>query len=98
MSERYENFHPREVYRCLCLMHLANEIYDADSLSGENKTSCMIMCQAHFVITLLSETKYECTSQSDNDFLVIPLQKRYCKSFIRHYWENMSKLYSFKSS
>ena len=32
MSERYENFHPREVYRCLCLMHLANEIYDADSL------------------------------------------------------------------
>ena len=55
----------------------------------ENKTSSMIMCQAHLILTLLSKTKYECTSHSDNDFLVIPLQRRYCKSSIRHYCENM---------
>ena len=41
---------------------------------------------------MLSETQYKC----DNVFLIIPLQKRYCKSGIRHYCENMCKLYSFK--
>ena len=29
ISERYENFFPRKVYRCPCLIHLFNEIYDA---------------------------------------------------------------------
>ena len=110
MSERYENFIPRKVYRCPCLMHIVNEICDANirsyslilktiskscitpeqvfSLHVESKTSCMLMCQGHLILTLLSETEYECTSQSDNVFLVVSLQKRYCKSCIRHYFQN----------
>ena len=67
MSERYENFIPRKVYRCPCLMHI-----------------------------VIRYTKYQCTSQSDNDFLVISLKKRYCKSCIRHYCEKMCKSYPFK--
>ena len=119
MSERYENFIPRKVYRCPCLVHIVNEIYNTNigsyllilettskftsigaeqvfSLRVKNKASCMLVCRAHFMLTLLSETKYKCTSQSDNDFLVISLQKRYCKSCIRHYFENMCKIYPFK--
>ena len=30
MFERYENFIPRKIYRCPCLMHIVNEIYDAN--------------------------------------------------------------------
>ena len=41
------------------------------SLHDENKTSCMIMCQAHLILTLLLETNYECASESDNVFFVI---------------------------
>ena len=66
------------------------------SLRVGNKTSCMLTCQAHLILTLLSEMKYECTSQSDNDLLVISLQKCYCKSCIRHYCENVCKIYPFK--
>ena len=39
------------------------------SLHVENKTSCMIMCQAHLIMTLLLETNYECASESDNDLV-----------------------------
>ena len=38
------------------------------SLHVENKTSCMIMCQAHLILALLLETNYECTSESNNVF------------------------------
>ena len=84
MSERYKNFIPRKVYRCPCLMHIINLIYDADihsllmileiisksymnstqvfCLRVEEKTSCIIICQSHLILTLLSETKYESTS------------------------------------
>ena len=41
------------------------------SLHVENKTSCMIMCQVHLILTLLLETNYECASESDNVFFVI---------------------------
>ena len=39
------------------------------SLHVENKTSCMIMCQAHLIMTLLLETNYECASENDNDLM-----------------------------
>lgn len=38
------------------------------SLHVENKTSCMIMCQAHLILALLLETNYECASESNNVF------------------------------
>ena len=66
------------------------------SLCEDNKTTCMLMCQEHLILTLLSDTKYKCTSQSGNDFLVISSQKRYSKSCIRYYCENMCKIYLFK--
>ena len=31
MFENYENFLPRKVYRCPCLMHIVNEICDANT-------------------------------------------------------------------
>ena len=67
------------------------------SLRIENKTSCMLLGQAHLILTLLSETKFECTSQSDSDFLILALQIRYCKSCIKHYCENMCEMFSFKN-
>ena len=39
-------------------------------LRVEEKTSCTIMCQSHLLLTLFSETKYECTLQSNTDFLL----------------------------
>ena len=59
------------------------------SLRVENKTSCMLLCQVHLILTLLPKTKLECTSQSDSDFLNLALQRRYCKSCLKHYCENM---------
>ena len=86
-------------YRCPCLMHLVNEISNANirsylailetissgcvpseqffSLHVENKTSCMIMCQAHLILGLLLETNYECASESDNVFCF------FCYSFTK---------------
>ena len=66
------------------------------SLQVQNKASCMLLCQAHLILTSVSETKYECTSQSESDFLVLALQKRYCKSSIRHYCEKMCDIFPFK--
>ena len=66
------------------------------SLQVENKTSCMLLCQAHLILTLLSETEYECTSQSDRNFLILSLQRRYCKSCIKHYCENMCDAFPLK--
>ena len=99
MSGNYENLIPNKFYRCPCLMHIVNEIYDANictnstilefisksvispepvfCLQVENKASCMLMCQAHLILTLLSETRYKCTSQNDTDFCVISLQRRH---------------------
>ena len=30
MSSNYNNFFPRKVYRCPCLMHVINQIHDVD--------------------------------------------------------------------
>ena len=38
------------------------------SFCVENEMSCIIICHVYLIIALLSETKYGCTSQSDNDF------------------------------
>ena len=54
------------------------------ALRVQSKTSCMLMCQAHLILTLLSETKYLCTSQSDGDFFIESL----CKSFYRIFIAN----------
>ena len=66
------------------------------SLPVQNKTSCMLLCQAHLILTLLSETKYECTSQSESNFLVLALQKCYGKSCIRHYCDKMCHIFPVK--
>ena len=68
------------------------------SLRVENKTSCMSLCQAHLILNLLSETNYVnmCTSQSDSNFLVLPLRRRYCRSCIKHYCENVCYIFHFK--
>ena len=100
MSQRYENFIPKKVYRCPCLTYVVNQIHDANirsyqlildaisksclveeqvfSLRVENKTSCMLLCQAYLIL-ILSEAKYECTSQSDSNFLTLAFQRRYSK-------------------
>ena len=63
------------------------------SLRVQNKTSCTLLCQGHLIITLLSDTKCECTSQSKSDFLVLALQKCHCKSCIRHYCDKMCDIF-----
>ena len=68
------------------------------SLRVQNKTRCMLLCKAHLRLTLLSEAKYECLSQSESDFLVLPLQKCYCKFSIRHYCEEMCDIFPLKIS
>ena len=59
----------------------------------EEKTSCTKMCQSDLILTLLSETKYACTLQTNTDFL---LQFYKDVSFIIHYCENLCKIYPFK--
>ena len=62
MSGNYENFLPRKVYSCLCLMHIVNEIYDANifsySLILETiSKSCIAPKQ---VFSLCMENKMSC--------------------------------------
>ena len=58
------------------------------TLCVEDKLICLIICQVHIITTILSEVKYDCTST----VLYESLQKRYCKSRVRHYCENISIL------
>ena len=54
-----------------------------------------MMCQGHIIITTLSEGNYDCTSQSEKDFLFESLQKHYFKSCVRHYCEKMCRIFAF---
>ena len=64
-------------------------------LRVENKKSCIIMCQAHLIVTLFSKPKFDCASEADTDFFIESLQKHFWKGCVKKYCENMCKLYAF---
>ena len=64
-------------------------------LRMEEKTRCIVLCQALFIITMMSEMNYECTFQTEKDYYFDCLQNRFCVSCVRHYCKNMCSIYPF---
>lgn len=63
----------------------------------QDKSNCLLLWQAHLVITLLTEVKYYCTSEdNEKDLLFDCMQKRFCKFCVRHYCEKLWNIYQFK--
>lgn len=87
--------------RCYSEMILAvSECFQGDShlyfLRVQGKSNCLLLCQVHVIITLLSEAKFDCTSSKEKDLIFDSLTKRYCKSCVRHYCEKLCSIYQFQ--
>ena len=62
----------------------------------QEKSNCLFLGQAHMIITLLLEAKFDCTSMDEKNLAFVAFQKRYCKSCARHYCQNLGSIYQFK--
>ena len=60
---------------------------DVYCLRVQEKTIFFFLCQVHMIIKLLTEAKFDCTSADEKDLVFDALQKRYCRSCVRHYCE-----------
>ena len=62
-----------------------------------NRTSCFLICAVHMEcgMILLAETKCLCTSEAEDDFFFISLNRRCCKHCIKHYMRKICKIFPF---
>ena len=60
-----------------------------------NKESCFLMCDQHILLILRAEANYDCASESDDNFLLESLNKRYCKNCAKHCMKKLYYIFRF---
>ena len=59
------------------------------------KKDSLFICQPHLLIKMMVEGKFDCTSENEKDIVFDALQKRYCRSCVRHYCQKLCNIYKF---
>ena len=76
------------------LIYKLSQVF-AFSTRVENKRSCFVMCDLHILLILHAEASYDCTSETNDDFLFEGLNKRYCKDCVKHYLRKVYDIFPF---
>ena len=53
------------------------------------------MCAVLMELILHAGTNYDCTSEADNDFFFMGLNKRYWKDCVKHYMRKVYNIFLF---
>ena len=56
---------------------------------ANEKKDCLVLCQPHLLITMMVAGKFDGTSANEKDIAFSALQKRYCRSCVRHYCQKL---------
>ena len=67
-----------------------------DAREKKEKNDCLFLCQPHILITMIMEGKFDCISGNEKDIVFDALQKRYCRSCVRHYCQTLCSIYKFR--
>ena len=89
------NFYPTKVYRCPYLTYLSNQIYDADIREYSQILKNCKMTEMQIYITRVENNSFM-HFRKKGDVLSESLNRRYCKSCIRHYMKEMYKIYPYR--
>lgn len=60
----------------------------------ENNENVMFFCEAHLNIIVLSEMRYDSTSETENNVYFDSVKKRFCVGCVRHFCQKFTYLFA----